>query len=67
MAGGRRRGTNKTKAKGDMSLGDLVLAKVKGFPFWPAMVRLLISLIIFILIDFMLIRCGFSSLSFLLA
>ncbi|EXB55170.1 hypothetical protein L484_018096 [Morus notabilis] len=36
MAGGRRRGANKAKAKGQLSLGDLVLAKVKGFPFWPA-------------------------------
>ncbi|XP_062090045.1 ENHANCER OF AG-4 protein 2 [Humulus lupulus] len=36
MAPGRRRGPNKAKAKGQLSLGDLVLAKVKGFPFWPA-------------------------------
>ncbi|PON98866.1 RNA polymerase II-binding domain containing protein [Trema orientale] len=36
MAPGRRRGANKAKAKGQLSLGDLVLAKVKGFPFWPA-------------------------------
>nr|KYP33119.1 Hepatoma-derived growth factor-related protein 2 [Cajanus cajan] len=32
----RRRGANKAKANGNLSLGDLVLAKVKGFPFWPA-------------------------------
>lgn len=38
MAPGRRRGANKAKAKNQLSLGDLVLAKVKGFPFWPAKV-----------------------------
>ncbi|KAK4261928.1 hypothetical protein QN277_004862 [Acacia crassicarpa] len=32
----RRRGANKAKANGHLSLGDLVLAKVKGFPAWPA-------------------------------
>ncbi|XP_019450918.1 PREDICTED: ENHANCER OF AG-4 protein 2-like isoform X1 [Lupinus angustifolius] len=32
----RRRGGNKSKANGGLSLGDLVLAKVKGFPAWPA-------------------------------
>ncbi|GAV60995.1 PWWP domain-containing protein [Cephalotus follicularis] len=36
MAGGRKRGANKAKAKNELSLGDLVLAKVKGFPAWPA-------------------------------
>ncbi|TKY67746.1 ENHANCER OF AG-4 protein 2 [Spatholobus suberectus] len=36
MAPGRRRGANKVKANGHLSLGDLVLAKVKGFPAWPA-------------------------------
>ncbi|WVZ03914.1 hypothetical protein V8G54_024720 [Vigna mungo] len=36
MAPGRRRGANKAKANGHLSLGDLVLAKVKGFPAWPA-------------------------------
>ncbi|XP_010548830.2 PREDICTED: ENHANCER OF AG-4 protein 2-like [Tarenaya hassleriana] len=36
MAPGRKRGANKAKAKGQLSLGDLVLAKVKGFPAWPA-------------------------------
>ncbi|XP_061336679.1 ENHANCER OF AG-4 protein 2-like [Gastrolobium bilobum] len=36
MAPTRRRGANKAKANGHLSLGDLVLAKVKGFPAWPA-------------------------------
>ncbi|PQQ12892.1 hypothetical protein Pyn_37618 [Prunus yedoensis var. nudiflora] len=27
---------SKAKAKRQLSLGDLVLAKVKGFPYWPA-------------------------------
>ncbi|KAL2329149.1 hypothetical protein Fmac_022576 [Flemingia macrophylla] len=36
MAPGRRRGANKSKANGHLTLGDLVLAKVKGFPAWPA-------------------------------
>ncbi|XP_028766971.1 ENHANCER OF AG-4 protein 2 [Neltuma alba] len=36
MAPPRRRGANKAKANGHLSLGDLVLAKVKGFPAWPA-------------------------------
>ncbi|XWS09155.1 hypothetical protein CRYUN_Cryun40dG0061900 [Craigia yunnanensis] len=35
MAGSRRKGGNKAKVK-NLSLGDLVLAKVKGFPAWPA-------------------------------
>ncbi|KAJ7954541.1 ENHANCER OF AG-4 protein 2-like [Quillaja saponaria] len=36
MAPGRRRGTNKAKDKEQLRFGDLVLAKVKGFPHWPA-------------------------------
>ncbi|KAL1196741.1 Protein HUA2-LIKE 1 [Cardamine amara subsp. amara] len=36
MAPGRKRGANKGMAIGELRLGDLVLAKVKGFPAWPA-------------------------------
>ncbi|KAL0287377.1 UNVERIFIED_CONTAM: ENHANCER OF AG-4 protein 2 [Sesamum angustifolium] len=36
MAPGRKRGAKGVKKKSDLSLGDLVLAKVKGFPAWPA-------------------------------
>ncbi|KAL2339402.1 hypothetical protein Fmac_007342 [Flemingia macrophylla] len=36
MPPSRRRGANKAKANGNLTLGDLVLAKVKGFPYWPA-------------------------------
>ncbi|XP_058097896.1 ENHANCER OF AG-4 protein 2-like [Magnolia sinica] len=36
MAPFRRKGTSQSKAKNLWSLGDLVLAKVKGFPAWPA-------------------------------
>lgn len=36
MAPGRKRGAKGAKAKNQLSLGDLVLAKVKGFPAWPA-------------------------------
>ncbi|XP_024638341.1 ENHANCER OF AG-4 protein 2 isoform X3 [Medicago truncatula] len=36
MAPWRRRGANKAKANAHLTLGDLVLAKVKGFPAWPA-------------------------------
>ncbi|XP_010245482.1 PREDICTED: ENHANCER OF AG-4 protein 2-like isoform X2 [Nelumbo nucifera] len=35
MAPARKRGANRAKAN-QLSLGDLVLAKVKGFPAWPA-------------------------------
>ncbi|CAJ2674077.1 unnamed protein product [Trifolium pratense] len=36
MPPSRRRGANKAKANAHLKLGDLVLAKVKGFPAWPA-------------------------------
>ena len=38
MAPGRRRGAKGAKTK-QLKLGDLVLAKVKGHPAWPAKVR----------------------------
>ncbi|RWV86534.1 hypothetical protein GW17_00051568, partial [Ensete ventricosum] len=38
MAPGRRRGGNRVKAMGQLKTGDLVLAKVKGYPSWPAKV-----------------------------
>ncbi|KAL1565409.1 RPR [Salvia divinorum] len=36
MAPWRRRGAKGVNTKSELSLGDLVLAKVKGFPAWPA-------------------------------
>ncbi|KAL0752107.1 hypothetical protein Bca101_034110 [Brassica carinata] len=36
MAPSRRKTGSKGIAKGELRLGDLVLAKVKGFPAWPA-------------------------------
>ncbi|XP_057477624.1 ENHANCER OF AG-4 protein 2 isoform X2 [Actinidia eriantha] len=36
MAPARKRGARGAKTKSELSLGDLVLAKVKGFPAWPA-------------------------------
>lgn len=53
MAGGRKRGGNKAKAKSQLSVGDLVLAKVKGFPAWPAKV---IFSSIFILFRYLLYK-----------
>lgn len=47
MAPGRKRGAKGVKSMSELSLGDLVLAKVKGFPAWPAKVNktsMLISL-----------------------
>lgn len=39
MAPGRKKGANLKDERKPFSLGDLVLAKVKGFPPWPAKVR----------------------------
>lgn len=39
MAPGRKRGAKGVKSMSELSLGDLVLAKVKGFPAWPAKVN----------------------------
>ncbi|VFQ75013.1 unnamed protein product [Cuscuta campestris] len=36
MAPGRKRGAKGVKTTSELSIGDLVLAKVKGFPAWPA-------------------------------
>ncbi|KAL3613768.1 RPR [Castilleja foliolosa] len=36
MAPGRKRGAKGVKTTSELGLGDLVLAKVKGFPAWPA-------------------------------
>uniref|UniRef100_A0A1D1YD06 Hepatoma-derived growth factor-related protein 2 n=1 Tax=Anthurium amnicola TaxID=1678845 RepID=A0A1D1YD06_9ARAE len=36
MPPARKRGGSRGEATGQLSLGDLVLAKVKGFPAWPA-------------------------------
>lgn len=35
MPPGRRKSGQRAKVAGELSLGDLVLAKVKGFPAWP--------------------------------
>ncbi|CAL9222539.1 unnamed protein product [Arabidopsis halleri] len=44
MALGRKRGVNKAMAIGELRLSDLILAKVKGFPTWPAKVCVMRSL-----------------------
>ncbi|KAG0454458.1 hypothetical protein HPP92_025762 [Vanilla planifolia] len=36
MPPAKRRGVNRPKGNAELQLGDLVLAKVKGFPPWPA-------------------------------
>lgn len=46
MAPGRKRGGAKGAKANHLNLGDLVLAKVKGFPAWPAKVRLIIMVLI---------------------
>ncbi|KAL2938949.1 Protein HUA2-LIKE 1 [Bienertia sinuspersici] len=38
MAPARKKGASKAKTAKELRLGDLVLAKVKGFPAWPAKV-----------------------------
>lgn len=49
MAPSRRKGSGRAAAAASASarqqwkIGDLVLAKMKGFPAWPAVVRLLIA------------------------
>ncbi|CAL9236339.1 unnamed protein product [Arabidopsis halleri] len=44
MALGRKRRVNKAMAIGELRLGNLVLAKVKGFPAWPAKICVMRSL-----------------------
>lgn len=48
MAPSRRKGAGKAAAaaaRRKWEVGDLVLAKVKGFPAWPATVSLLVSIV----------------------
>lgn len=39
MAPGRKRGAKGLKTTSELGFGDLVLAKVKGHPAWPAKVH----------------------------
>lgn len=56
MAPGRRRGAKGAKSKDELNLGDLVLAKVKGHPAWPAKVCSVCSLaVVFVLV------CSYSN------
>ncbi|CAH8276426.1 unnamed protein product [Arabidopsis lyrata] len=57
MALGRKRGMNKAMAIGELILGDLVLAKVKGFPAWPAKLLFLVLRLPFGLCSWLSIIC----------
>lgn len=60
MAGGRRRGAKGAKTKSELNLGDLVLAKVKGHPAWPAKVCVYIYLYLFVFIIFVSVVIVFA-------
>lgn len=61
MAPSRRKGTSKAAAAAaacrQWKVGDLVLAKVKGFPAWPATVCGCFSVSLFFTLSFGI--CGF--------
>lgn len=50
MAPSRRKGSSKAAAGRKWEVGDLVLAKVKGFPAWPATVCLFVFLLYFLVL-----------------
>lgn len=59
MAPSRRKGASKAAAaaaaRRQWKVGDLVLAKVKGFPAWPATVRVFLrkhTIFLFIIYEF---------------